>query len=291
MKRLFVNLAIVGCFFIFSKNLSAEIYSDTEDFVSTQGYSYNYPWDHTLSNVPDGCSITSATIEVRAKVWSWGWYPYEQDILASDTISFNYSSGYVCSLDSSTHPNPSNFYTINCPLSSEQINWIANDNEIHFIMTTSGGTYYLDHSTLTIECSVLPTYDLTVTKNGPGTGLVTSTDDGIDCGVDCSETYLQDTSVFLDAAAEEFSYFQGWSGPCTGTDSCTMSITENTGLTASFGLRGDFDSDDDLDLSDLIISLRIISNHDGSANLLADTDDDGKVTLADSLFILGRVSE
>lgn len=70
-----------------------------------------------------------------------------------------------------------------------------------------------------------------------------------------------------------------------------MSIVEDTGLTASFGLRGDFDDDDDLDLTDLILTLRILTNNDNSANLPADTDDDGQVTMVDTLFIIERLSE
>jgi hypothetical protein len=63
-----------------------------------------------------------------------------------------YPDGYVCSLDSSTHPNPSNFYTITCDLAPNQLPWLLNDSCIDAEMVTFGGTYYLDDSTLEVCC-------------------------------------------------------------------------------------------------------------------------------------------
>jgi hypothetical protein len=153
MQRSLVYLMVTGLMFLLPANLFADTYSETVSFNPNTEYSYNYFWAHNLSDIPAGCNITSADIKVRAKVWWWGSYPYEQDILASDTTSFNYSSGFVCTLDPSTHPSSGNFYTITCSLTVEQLDWIANDNQINFIMVTFGGTYYLEYSTLEVDCS------------------------------------------------------------------------------------------------------------------------------------------
>ncbi len=285
-------LFFVICYFPIALpiNLFAQIYSNTVSFTPSQGYSYNYGWSHTLENLPDGCNVVSASVEVRAKIWSWGYYPYQQDILTSDTNSFNFSSGLVCTLDSATNPNPSSFYTVTRSLKAGQLPWIANDHSINFMMVTYGGTYYLDHSTLRVDCVTPTNVDLSVTKNGPGTGTVISNDNGINCGQDCGETYLQNTSVTLNADADDISYLKEWGSPCAGTGACTFSIIANTTLPVTFGLRGDYDNDDDLDLADLIFTLKILSNHELPAFLPADTDNDGKVTLKDSLFILKRMS-
>jgi len=165
MQRSLVYLIITGLMFLLPANLFADTYSETVDFIPTQAYSWNNFWPHNLSNIPAGCDISSAEIKVRAKVYSWGYYPYEQDILASDTTNFNYSSGFICTLDTSTHPRSDRFYTITCSLTAEQLDWIANYNQINFMMVTFGGTYYLEYSTLEVDCSAPPSQVVTPTFN------------------------------------------------------------------------------------------------------------------------------
>ncbi len=82
-----------------------------------------------------------------------------------------------------------------------------------------------------------PTADLTVTTSGTGSGTVTSTPEGINCGLDCSETYDLDTVVSLSADADSGSYFSGWSGAgCSGTDTCQVTMTEAKLVDAEFSL-------------------------------------------------------
>ena len=80
------------------------------------------------------------------------------------------------------------------------------------------------------------TYDLTVSKTGTGSGTITSTPIGISCGSDCTETYPSGTSVTLAAAPSADSTFTGWSGACTGTGDCNISITAAQSVTATFTL-------------------------------------------------------
>jgi hypothetical protein len=83
------------------------------------------------------------------------------------------------------------------------------------------------------------TVNLLIAKAGSGSGSVTSVPTGINCGVDCSETYLNGTAVTLTAVPASGSTFTGWSGACSGTGSCTRTITGNTSVTATFA-RGSF---------------------------------------------------
>jgi len=55
------------------------------------------------------------------------------------------------------------------------------------------------------------TMALTVTKAGTGSGTITSTRSGINCGADCSENYNIGTVVTLTATAAAGSTFAGWS--------------------------------------------------------------------------------
>lgn len=83
------------------------------------------------------------------------------------------------------------------------------------------------------------TYDLTVAKDGDGTGTVTSVgSSAIDCGSDCAETYTEDTAVTLQAAAASGSLFAGWSGACSGTGDCALVMSANRSVTATFTVEG-----------------------------------------------------
>ncbi len=79
---------------------------------------------------------------------------------------------------------------------------------------------------------------LTVTLAGNGTGNVSSSPAGIDCGTTCSAAFAPGTSVVLTATPDANMTFDGWSGGgCSGTTPCTVSITAATTVTATFSLQ------------------------------------------------------
>ncbi len=78
---------------------------------------------------------------------------------------------------------------------------------------------------------------LVVTRSGTGTGTVTSSPAGITCGTDCAEVYAPGTTVTLTATATGDSQFIGWSGACTGTGPCTVTVNAATAVDARFDLR------------------------------------------------------
>jgi len=77
-------------------------------------------------------------------------------------------------------------------------------------------------------------YTLTVSKAGNDVGIVSSSPAGIDCGSTCSATYLHGDLVTLTATPGVFAVFAGWSGACTGTGSCTVTMTVARSVTATF---------------------------------------------------------
>ena len=78
---------------------------------------------------------------------------------------------------------------------------------------------------------------LRVSKAGTGTGMVTSDQDGIDCGADCAEWYDQGTPVTLTATPDVGSVFAGWSGDCSGTNpTTTVTMDADKTCTATFNL-------------------------------------------------------
>lgn len=75
---------------------------------------------------------------------------------------------------------------------------------------------------------------LTVVKTGSGGGVVISDPEGIDCGNDCVESYRHGTEVNLTATADPGSVFSGWSGICTSTDVCSVTLEAAELVTATF---------------------------------------------------------
>jgi hypothetical protein len=77
-------------------------------------------------------------------------------------------------------------------------------------------------------------HTLTVTKTGSAPGTVTSSPAGIDCGADCSEVYYTTDVVTLTASAPSGSYFANWTGACTGGGTCTLTMTSDVTVGATF---------------------------------------------------------
>lgn len=77
---------------------------------------------------------------------------------------------------------------------------------------------------------------LTVGKSGAGSGSVTSSPSGINCGSSCTAGYADGTSVTLTATAAAGSAFTGWSGACSGTSSCVVTMSADKSVTATFAV-------------------------------------------------------
>lgn len=90
--------------------------------------------------------------------------------------------------------------------------------------------------TVTARFIVLRT--LTVTKDGTGSGLVTSNPVGINCGDDCTQDYDNGTLVTVSANPAAGSTFAGFSGGgCSGTGTnCQVTMNQAQSVTATFTL-------------------------------------------------------
>jgi len=76
---------------------------------------------------------------------------------------------------------------------------------------------------------------LTVVDQGTGTGTVTSSPAGINCGTACSANFSIGTQVTLTATPASGSSFAGWSGGnCSGTATCVVTLNTNQKVTATF---------------------------------------------------------
>ncbi|MEI6415206.1 MAG: DUF1566 domain-containing protein, partial [Pseudomonadota bacterium] len=96
--------------------------------------------------------------------------------------------------------------------------WIAESNEDNNLAVASNDVVIGGSSG----------YSITVTKTGSGT--VKSLPAGIDCGSTCSTSFSSGTSVTLTATPATGTF----SGGCSGTGSCTLTMNANKSVTVTF---------------------------------------------------------
>jgi hypothetical protein len=75
-------------------------------------------------------------------------------------------------------------------------------------------------------------YALTV--NASGSGTVTSSPAGINCGSTCSASYQSGTVVSLTQTANSGFAFAGWGGACSGVGTCIVTMSAAQSVSASF---------------------------------------------------------
>jgi hypothetical protein len=75
---------------------------------------------------------------------------------------------------------------------------------------------------------------LTVSLAGTGSGTVTSSPGIVNCGVICSDVFTAGKEVTLTATPASGSTFGGWSGACTGTGACKVTMSQARSVTATF---------------------------------------------------------
>jgi len=64
--------------------------------------------------------------------------------------------------------------------------------------------------------------------------MISSNPAGINCGQACSANFASGTQVMLTAAPMGSSFFAGWSGACSGTGACKVTLTTNASVIATF---------------------------------------------------------
>ena len=118
---------------------------------------------------------------------------------------------------------------------------------------------------------------LTVVRNGSGSGTVTSSPAGINCGATCTVTFPAGAAVTLTATpTSAASTFTGWLGSgCTGTLPCTRTLNSTANVSATFALtsNGPFNLDVEGNapvslataINDGLLILRYLSGMSGAA--------------------------
>jgi hypothetical protein len=109
---------------------------------------------------------------------------------------------------------------------------------------TAPCTLVMDQDRAVTATFTLLKRELTVDAGGSGSGSVTSAPAGISCTAtsgqesgDCAEQFDHGTQVTLTATpVSATSTFAGWSGACSGTGACVVTMTEARSVSATFTL-------------------------------------------------------
>jgi hypothetical protein len=91
---------------------------------------------------------------------------------------------------------------------------------------------------VTLTCPPSTMYTLTVSATGNSTGNITSTPAGIACGptagTACAKDFYPGAQVVVTAVPSAKSRFAGWTGACTGTGVCTVTMGGPQTVSAKF---------------------------------------------------------
>jgi hypothetical protein len=169
--------------------------------------------------------VTSSSATLNTNLFSY----FKSGSLIMD---FGTSNNFGTSTTPTTVPDTGlNFPNINAPLSGLNPNTTY---QARFRFVTASGTFTSSTQTFTTSNAPTSNFVLNVTKAGNGSGSVSSNPAGIQCGTTCSASFMQGSSVTLTPTATSGSSFAGWSGACSGTGTCTLSMNVIQNVTATF---------------------------------------------------------
>ncbi len=113
------------------------------------------------------------------------------------------------------------------------ISLVASATLKYYAVDTAGNSSSTQTQTYTI--AYIP-YTVSVTKDGTGRGTVSTSPSGITCGTTCTSSFNMHSTVTFIAEAAQGWAFLGWSGgTCSGTGTCSVTVSGNFAVTATFG--------------------------------------------------------
>ncbi len=240
LKRKTLKKAVAG-FIIISLNLSvggiASIFTSTVAYAVNINTGYAITGTSTVSGTTVSLSGTaSANTYTGASSAQHMGVDWTGACGAASAVQFGFNT---ISFVGGTGPNQNNGSFTNATWSTSHDYGAAGTYSIcvKVYHANFSGNEGSDAATFSTTIVIPPVTNLlTVTKSGTGSGSATSVPAGISCGADCSEAYTEGTSVTLTATPLSGSTFSGWSGACSGTGTCSVSMATAASVTASFNL-------------------------------------------------------
>ncbi len=143
----------------------------------------------------------------------------------------------------------------------------------------------IDFDVLYVLSTPRSTRTLTVSKvsSANGQGTVTSDVGGINCGAVCAAALDRDAVVALTATPALRSKFRGWTGACSGTGPCNITLANSAAVTATFGCSADFNNSESISVQDIFDFLTAWF----AGNTAADVNNSGVLSVQDIFDFLG----
>ena len=242
------SLLILGAILYFSDGNPKVLRAGTGDNVSGWAWSSNIGWisfnctnSASCSESNYGVRIDNATGLFSGYAWSpnVGWISFNQSELSgcpsapcearvSGGLSGAFpkeASGWAKVLSTNNWMRlRGTGYSVQLESSGDFSGWSWESTDIGWL-SWSGSNYGARANLITLN--VLP--------SGTGQGNVIGVPAGIDCGLDCSESYTSGVMVTLTASPSPGSAFQSWSGCDTATGTtCILNMTASKIVTANF---------------------------------------------------------
>jgi hypothetical protein len=104
----------------------------------------------------------------------------------------------------------------------------------HSITAVYGGDSNFATSKSSVLTQTVNASSVSLSVSIAGNGTVTSSPSGVNCTSTCSPSFPAGTAVTLTATAGSGSYFSGWTGACSGTGSCVVTMNSAQSVSATF---------------------------------------------------------
>jgi hypothetical protein len=165
--------------------------------------------------------------------------------LTAEAIASDFDGGSSVGPYSETYPTSASFqapfYVNGAPMAPVPLGGSANPTRIQVTAGCTASVAFQLNGTGTVagNCAAAPlTYVLGVSRTGSGT--VTSSPAGISCGATCSAGFNEGSVVSLTAVPAAGSAFSGWSGACSGSGACSVTMSQARNVTANFVAGDDY---------------------------------------------------
>ena len=185
-------------------------------------------WGGACAGLPT-CVVSMDNFRTVTATFNPATFPLEVSVVGSGTVSSS-PSGINCPVDCSETYAADEVVTLTASPgpNNEFVSWNGD-------CSGSGACVVTLDRMRSVSAEFAPVeYPLSVSVTQAGSGTVSSQPVGISCPADCTESFISGQQVTLTADPAQGYRFASWSGACTGTQTCTVTMDGARTVTADF---------------------------------------------------------